>query len=100
MVASDSPTRVPFPLHSLPFPYRPRLLWGNSRHLMKRSAAPTVQARLLIIFAAADLFHMKGVRAGSLDEICKAATVSIEQLHHHFRAKGDIAEPNEQPALS
>lgn len=58
----------------------------------KPSTAPTVQTRLRIVSAAADLFHKKGVRATSIGEISKAARVTIQQLRHHFRTKGDIAE--------
>lgn len=92
MVASDSPIRILLPLDSLALPYSSRLLWGDARHLMKRPADPTVQPRLRIISAAADLFHKKGVRATSLGEICKIAKVSMQQLHHHFRTKANLAE--------
>ena len=67
-------------------------LCGNSWHMMKRSAAPIVQARLRIISAAADLFHKKGVRATPIGEISKAARVTRQELYHHFRTKSDIAE--------
>lgn len=92
MVTSDSPTRIPFRFDGLSLPYSPRLLWGDARHLMKRPTAPEVQPRLRIISAAADLFHKKGARATSLGEICKTAKVSMQQLHHHFRTKADLAE--------
>jgi len=59
---------------------------------MKRSAAPIVKTRLRIISAAADVFHKKGVRTAHLGEIAKAAGVTRQQLYHHFRTKGDIAE--------
>ena len=59
---------------------------------MKRSSAPIVKARLRIVSAAADLFHKKGVRATRIGEIAKAAAVTKQQLYHHFRTKGDIAE--------
>jgi TetR/AcrR family transcriptional regulator, transcriptional repressor for nem operon len=60
--------------------------------MIKRSAAPIVQTRLRIISAAASLFHKKGVRATHIEEISKAARVTRQQLYHHFRTKGDIAE--------
>jgi TetR/AcrR family transcriptional repressor of nem operon len=60
--------------------------------MMKRSAAPIVQARLRIISAAANLFHKKGVRATHIGEISKAAGVTRQELYHHFRTKSDIAE--------
>jgi TetR/AcrR family transcriptional regulator, transcriptional repressor for nem operon len=60
--------------------------------MIKRSAAPIVQTRLRIILAAASLFHKKGVRATRVGEISKAARVTRQQLYHHFRTKGDIAE--------
>jgi len=59
---------------------------------MKRSSAPIVKARLRIVSAAADLFHKKGVRATRIGEIAKAAGVTKQQLYHHFRTKGDLAE--------
>ena len=59
---------------------------------MKRSAAPIVKSRLRIISAAADLFHKKGVRTTGIGEIATAARVTRQQLYHHFRTKGDIAE--------
>jgi TetR/AcrR family transcriptional repressor of nem operon len=59
---------------------------------MKHSTAPVVQTRLRIISAAANLFHKQGVRATQIGEISKAARVTREQLYHHFRTKGDIAE--------
>lgn len=59
---------------------------------MRTRPAPSVQTRLRIISVAADLFHNKGVRASSLGEVCKAGKVSMQQLHRHFRTKGDIAE--------
>lgn len=59
---------------------------------MKLPTAPAVQARIRIISAAADLFHQKGVRSTSLFEVSKAARVSLQQLHRHFRTKGDIAQ--------
>lgn len=91
MVAPGSPTQVPVSWDGFLFPHRPRLPWGNSRHLMRPLPTPSVQTRLRIISAAADLFHNKGVRASSLSEVCKAAKVSMQQLHRHFRTKGDIA---------
>jgi TetR/AcrR family transcriptional regulator, transcriptional repressor for nem operon len=60
--------------------------------MIKRSAAPIVQTRLRIVSAAASLFHKKGVRATRIGEISKAARVTRQQLYHHFRTKGDIAE--------
>jgi TetR/AcrR family transcriptional regulator, transcriptional repressor for nem operon len=60
--------------------------------MMKRSSAPIVQTRLRIISTAADLFHKKGVRATHIGEISKAARVTRQELYHHFRTKGDIAE--------
>ena len=69
-----------------------RLLCGSPWHMIKRSAAPIVQTRLRIISAAASLFHKKGVRATRIGEISKAARVTTQQLYHHFRTKGDIAE--------
>lgn len=92
MPGGDKPTRVLFPLRDLFFPYRPRLLWGKPQRLMRHSVAPTVQHRLRIISAAADLFYEKGFHASSRREICKAAGVTLQQLHHHFGTKGDIAE--------
>jgi len=59
---------------------------------MKRSTALVVKTRLRIISAAAGLFHKKGVRTAHLSEIAKAAGVTRQQLYHHFRTKGDIAE--------
>jgi TetR/AcrR family transcriptional regulator, transcriptional repressor for nem operon len=60
--------------------------------MMKRSSAPIVQTRLRIISAAASLFHKKGVRATHIGEISQAARVTRQELYHHFRTKGDIAE--------
>ena len=53
---------------------------------------PSGRTRLRIIAVAADLFHKKGVRATSLEEMCKATGISMQQLHRHFRTKGDIAK--------
>jgi TetR/AcrR family transcriptional regulator, transcriptional repressor for nem operon len=92
MVALASPSRVPPPLEVVQSSSRPRLLGGNSWHMMKRSAAPIVQTRLRIISAAASLFHKKGVRATHIGEISKAARVTRQELYHHFRTKSDIAE--------
>ncbi len=85
-------TEAPSPLHRARSSSRLRLLCGTSWHLMKRSTAPLVQTRLRIISAAANLFHKQGVRATQIGEISKAARVTRQQLYHHFRTKGDIAE--------
>lgn len=90
MVTRANP--VPSALDGASFSTRPRLLSGHLWHPMKRSNAPIVKTRLRIISAAADLFHKKGVRASHLAEIAKAAGVTRQQLYHHFRTKGDIAE--------
>jgi TetR/AcrR family transcriptional regulator, transcriptional repressor for nem operon len=92
MVERPSRTEIPSPLGRARSSSRFRFLWGTSWHLMKRSTAPLVQTRLRIISAAANLFHKKGVRATRIGEISKAARVTREQLYHHFRTKGDIAE--------
>src|SRR6516225_1014628 len=92
MVAGPNATRVPPSLGRVSFSSPPRLLSGSLWHLMKRSSAPIVKARLRIVSAAADLFHKKGVRATRIGEIAKAAAVTKQQLYHHFRTKGDIAE--------
>jgi TetR/AcrR family transcriptional regulator, transcriptional repressor for nem operon len=92
MVERPSRTEIPSPLGRARSSSRFRLLWGTSWHLMKRSSAPIVQTRLRIISAAASLFHKKGVRATRIGEISQAARVTRQELYHHFRTKGDIAE--------
>jgi len=67
------------------------VLPGSPWRLMKRSTAASVKTRLRII-SAADLFHKRGVRTAHVSEIAKAAGVTRQQRHHHFRTKGDIAE--------
>lgn len=45
------------------------------------------QTRLRIIRAAADLFHQKGARATSPDEIIEASRTGKGQFYHYFRNK-------------
>src|SRR6266853_6322529 len=43
-----------------------------------------------IIRAAADLFHQKGARATSPDEIIEASQTGKGQFYHYFRNKEDL----------
>jgi len=59
---------------------------------MRGSTGAVNTAKVRIISAAANLFHKKGVRSTRINEISKAAGVSMRQLQRHFRTKSDIAE--------
>jgi AcrR family transcriptional regulator len=48
------------------------------------------QSRLRIIRAAADLFHQKGARATSPDEIIEASQTGKGQFYHYFKNKEDL----------
>jgi AcrR family transcriptional regulator len=48
------------------------------------------QTRLRIIRAAADLFHQKGARATSPDEIIEASRTGKGQFYHYFRNTEDL----------
>ena len=45
------------------------------------------QTRMRIIRAAADLFHQKGARATSPDEIIEASRTGKGQFYHYFKNK-------------
>ncbi len=92
MVVHTNPSRAPSSLDGVSLPLLSLVLPGSLWHLMKRSTAPLVKSRLRIVSAAADIFHKKGVRTAHIGEIAKAAGVTRQQLYHHFRTKGDIAE--------
>jgi TetR/AcrR family transcriptional repressor of nem operon len=54
---------------------------------MKERFGRGAQTRLRIIRAAADLFHQKGARATSPDEIIEASHTGKGQFYHYFRNK-------------
>jgi len=48
------------------------------------------QTRLRIIRAAADLFHQKGARTTSPEEVIEASRTGKGQFYHYFRSKEDL----------
>ena len=54
---------------------------------MKERFVRGAQTRLRIIRAAADLFHQKGARATSPDEVIEASQTGKGQFYHYFRNK-------------
>jgi AcrR family transcriptional regulator len=57
---------------------------------MNQRFARGAHARLRIIRAAADLFHQKGARATSPDEIIEASQTGKGQFYYYFRNKEDL----------
>lgn len=62
----------------------------TTRRQPPRLTARGVATRNRILFAAADLIHVKGVNATTLDEICVASGTSKSQLYHHFLDKDTL----------
>jgi AcrR family transcriptional regulator len=58
----------------------------NGRRLTARGA----KTRARIIAAAADLTHVRGVGATTLDDVLVASGVSKSQLYHHFAGKDPL----------
>jgi AcrR family transcriptional regulator len=54
---------------------------------VRRRFARGAEARIRIIRAAADLFHKRGARATSPDEIIEASRTGKGQFYHYFRSK-------------
>jgi AcrR family transcriptional regulator len=54
---------------------------------MKERFVRGAQTRLRIIRAAADLFHQKGARATSPDEVIEASQTGKGQFYHYFKNK-------------
>src|SRR5215472_13681601 len=54
---------------------------------MQEGSVGTVDTRVRILRAAAELFHRKGVRATSPGEIIKASGAGKGQFYHHFKNK-------------
>src|ERR1700730_10747376 len=54
---------------------------------MKERFVRGAHTKLRIIRAAADLFHQKGARATSPDEIIEASQTGKGQFYHYFRNK-------------
>lgn len=57
---------------------------------MNQRFARGAHTRLRIIRAAADLFHQKGARATSPDEIIEASQTGKGQFYYYFRNKEDL----------
>jgi|SRR5215475_13450339 len=57
------------------------------KELMSSRSTRGAETRLRIIQAAADLFHQKGVRATSPDEIIEATRTGKGQFYHYFKSK-------------
>ncbi len=57
---------------------------------MGRKSGVEAQARQAIIAAAADLFHIQGVAATSVDEVLKASGTGKSQFYYYFDSKDSL----------
>ncbi len=57
---------------------------------MTRSKNVAPQAKMAIVTAAADLFHIHGVAATSVDDVLKASGTGKSQFYYYFASKGAL----------
>ncbi|MED7827363.1 TetR/AcrR family transcriptional regulator [Streptomyces chiangmaiensis] len=60
-------------------------------------AARGAMTRSRIVEAAAELFHVDGVHAVTLDDVRAASGTSKSQLYHHFADKDELVRAGRVP---
>src|SRR5215472_6052642 len=64
----------------------------SQRISMKLQIHRTSDMRLAIVRTAGDLFHRRGLRSTTTEEIIEAAGIAKAQFHQHFKNKAELAD--------